>query len=150
MNGDYTVWTLLQQTAYAMERAWEEELREYGLNSAAEARVLLMVAEAQDPITPAKLSRGLLREPHTISGLLNRMETRGLITKEKNLERANLVRVTLTPEGNAAYAKVKELKTISKILSRLPENTRASLVLDLGILVGQAKKALQGSRTRIL
>jgi hypothetical protein len=65
------LWTMLNQVYWAMVRAAENELRKVGL-SMIQAAVLFLVKGAQEPVTPAKLSRWLFREPHTVSGLLNR------------------------------------------------------------------------------
>ena len=46
-------------------------------------------------VTPAEISRRLLRESHSISQILNRMENKGLVRWVKDLERKNLVRLIL-------------------------------------------------------
>jgi len=92
-----------------------------------QAAVLLLVKGAQEPVTPAKLSRWLFRQPHTVSGLLNRMEKQGLVNKSKDLERRNLVRVTLTKKGEQAYQQQSDMRVIRKVLSSLSSKERDNL-----------------------
>jgi DNA-binding MarR family transcriptional regulator len=127
---DYELWVLLDQTCAAMMRAKENELRPAGI-SGMQAAVLFIVKTVKGPATPAEISRWLFREPHSVSGLLNRMEKDGLVRKVKDLDRKNLIRVALTEKGEEAYQRSREMKVISEILSCLTrkkkENLRASL-----------------------
>jgi MarR family multiple antibiotic resistance transcriptional regulator len=87
-----------------------------------QALVLTMVANSAEPMTPMKLSKLLHREPHTISALLSRMELQGLVKKERNLQRGNWVRVTLTKKGKQAYerqaADASRVRNITECLSK--------------------------------
>jgi len=91
------------------------------------AAVLFFVKNAKAPATPAEISRWLFREPNTVSQLLTRMEKQGLIRKAKDLERKNLVRITLTEKGEEAYQGQTEMRVISKILSSLSPKERDKL-----------------------
>jgi DNA-binding MarR family transcriptional regulator len=44
-----------------------------------------------------------VREPHTITKLLHRMEKVGLVTKTNDLEKKNMVGVSITEKGQQAY-----------------------------------------------
>lgn len=123
---DYELWVLLHQACDAMARARENELRPVGI-SRMQAAVLFIVKAVRGPATPAEISRWLFREPHTVSGLLDRMEKQGLIRKVKNLERKNLIRVVITEKGEEAYHHSRELKVIHKILSSLSQREQDSL-----------------------
>ncbi len=69
--------------------------------------------------TPAEISRWLLREPHSTSGLINRMEKEGLVRKVKDLERKNMVRVAITEKGQQLYNQSTKRETIHRIMSTL-------------------------------
>ena len=120
---DYELWVLLHQVSDAITKAREEELRQYNI-SMIQAGVLFIVKNAKAPVTPAEISRWLFREPHTVSGLLNRMQKQGLIKKTKDLDRKNLIRVTLTDKGEKAYQKSRQMKVVPKILNRLSQKER--------------------------
>jgi DNA-binding MarR family transcriptional regulator len=129
-NQDYELWVLLHQVSDAISKAREEELRQYGI-SMIQAGVLFIVKTAKAPVTPAEISRWLFREPHTVSGLLNRMEKQGLIKKTKDLDRKNLIRVTLTDKGEKAYQKSRQMKVVPKILNRLSQKEREAFRAQL-------------------
>jgi len=116
--GKREIWALLSQATTAMSRVADKELGKVGI-SMMQAAVLFFVKNAEEPATPAEISRWLFREPHTVSELLSGMEKQGLIRKTKDLERKNLVRITLTEKGEEAYQRQAEIRVIGKILSSL-------------------------------
>jgi DNA-binding MarR family transcriptional regulator len=126
INPDYELWMLFHYTCDAIIRARENELRQIGI-SRMQAAVLFIVKSIDGPATPAEISRRLFREPHTVSGLLNRMEKDGLVKKTKDLERKNLIRVTITEKGEQAYQQSRELKVIANIMSCLSRKKKENL-----------------------
>ena len=58
--------------------------------------------------TPAKMSRILVRQPHTVSAIIDRMVKNGFLKKVKDMERKNWVRVIVTEKGEKAAAIAKE------------------------------------------
>ena len=130
-------WVLLFRTFRALERAGEVELERFGL-STIEAAVLHALKTASEPVTPAKLSRWLYREPHTMSGLLNRMERKGLVKKSKDLEKKNMVRVTLTEKGEQAFQQQWDARIVPKITSCLSKRELGNLKKCLNKLEGRA------------
>ncbi len=127
---DRDLWVLLQQAHNAIARARQNELRQVGITRP-QASVLFVLQALKVQPTPAEISRWLFREPHTVSGLLDRMEQKGLIVKVKDLERKNLIRVVLTEEGKKAYQQSRDTKVIHKILSCLSQKDNASLIAYL-------------------
>jgi DNA-binding MarR family transcriptional regulator len=125
-NRDYELWVLLHQACDAMIRARENEVRGFGI-SRMQAAVLFIVKAIKGPATPAEISRWLFREPHTVFGILERMEKRGLVRQVKDLERKNMIRVVITEKGEEAYQRSRELKVIRTILSSLSVEQRANL-----------------------
>ena len=123
VDKDYELWVLFHQTCDAMARAREAELRESGI-SRIKAAALFVIKTLKVPATPAEISRWLFREPHTVSGLLDRMQKQGLVRKVKDLERKNLVRVVITEKGEEVYQQSREMKVIRKILSCLSTKER--------------------------
>ena len=120
LNENEIAWWEMSVTSLILQRAWGMELGQIGL-TVPQALVLTMVAGTTEPITPMKLSKLLHREPHTISALLSRMEVQGLVKKERNLERGNWVRVSLTKNGMEAYerqAVARKVRNITKCLSK--------------------------------
>ena len=137
----YEIWVLLHQACDTMKRARDNELREFGI-SRMQAAILFIVKAIKEPATPAEISRWLFREPHTVSGLLDRMEKQGLVRKVKDLERKNLIRVVVTEKGEEAYQRSRELDGICKILSSLSPEQHDNLRLYLETLRNKALREL--------
>ena len=120
LNENEITWWEMSVTSLILQRAWGLELAQIGL-TVPQALVLSIVAGSSEPITPMKLSKVLHREPHTVSALLTRMEAQGLVKKERNLERGNWVRVSLTKKGKEAYQRqiaARKVRNITECLSK--------------------------------
>lgn len=136
---DYNLWVLLRQTRDALVRAREKELEKYGISSI-QAAVLFNLQAIGDEATPAELSRRLVREPHSVSGLLNRMEKQGLITRNRDLPKRNMVRVMMTEKGKQAYELSKKRVSMHDTLAILSEQERNQLWNTLEKLRDRALK----------
>ena len=124
---DYRIWAKLSQARDTTFRVRERELNRSGI-STIEARVLAVIEAMNVPSTPSELARWMIREPHTISKVLIRMEKEGLIKKTKDLERKNLVRISMTKKGQQAYKQSIKAKSLHRIFSTLSEEQRISCV----------------------
>jgi DNA-binding MarR family transcriptional regulator len=110
---EFAAWVLLRQACDAICIARDAELRNYGI-STVEAGCLLIIK-----VTPAEIARYLFRRPHSVSGLINRMERKGLVTKNKDLPRKNQIRVSITDKGEKAYSQSTKRRSIARIFSTL-------------------------------
>lgn len=120
---DYNLWVLLRQTRDAMSKAREGELEKYGISSI-QAAVLFTIQAIGPNATPAEISRRLVREPHSVSGLLNRMQKQGLIRRVKDLPKRNMVRVVMTQKGEEAYRQSTRRLSMHETISALTEEER--------------------------
>jgi DNA-binding MarR family transcriptional regulator len=136
---DYDLWVLLRRTTQVVLKARNRELAAYGI-SASKASVLFIVQAIGHEATPAEISRYLLREPHSISGLLSRMERQGLVTKVKDVDKKNLVRILLTEKGRRAYYQSTKRETIHNVMSVLSEEERQVLTSCLERIRDKALK----------
>lgn len=136
---DYNLWVLMRQTRDAMTKAREKELEKYGISSI-QAAVLFTVQAIGMEATPAEISRRLVREPHSVSGLLSRMEKQGLIKRVKDLPKRNMVRVEMTEKGEAAYELSTKRVTMHEIIAVLSEEEKRRLWDDLQKLRDRALK----------
>ena len=136
---DYKLWVLLHQTKDAMHHNREKELALYGLSPIMAATLFIIQAIGEKP-TPAEIARWLFRQPHSVTGLLNRMVKEGLITKTKDLDKKNLVRISITEKGKIAYEQSRNHESIRRILSVLSREEQEQLRSTLGKL---RKKALE-------
>ena len=103
-----------------MYKARSRELLQYGITPE-EAAVLFVIRSIGRRATPAEISRWLYRKQHSTSGLLKRMEKKGLVTKTNDLDRKNLVRVSLTEKGEQVYEYSTKRESIHRIIEALSE-----------------------------
>jgi MarR family transcriptional regulator, organic hydroperoxide resistance regulator len=135
---------LLRNTSDIVVKARNRELRKNGI-SLEEWGVLSVVnsiAENNCQQTPAEISRWLFREHHSVTTLLNRMAKKGLIKTTKDLERKNLVRVTLTDKGEKIFQAGTKANVHERIVSGLSVEEQKQLVRFLYTLRAEAQKEL--------
>jgi len=128
---DFVLWYVLHQAADAIARNRQRELTEAGIGiTLMHAAVLHILKTSDEPATPAEIARLLFREPPSVFVLLKEMERRGLITRTKDLERGNMVRVSITEKGKHAYREASmnmNKKVVHDIFSCLSEEERTTL-----------------------
>ena len=90
----------LIDAANVAQRGLEKKLSHLKL-SVAQQRILALVYYAKETLTPSMLAALLLQETHSVSGLLNRLEDRDLITRTRDRQDRRVVWVGLTPAGRA-------------------------------------------------
>ena len=125
-DDDYNLIALINQTGHAVSLARTRELAPHGL-SMMRAAVLLVLQMRDNNATPTEISQWLLREPHTISALLDRMEKDGLIRRYRDLHKRNTVRVAMTEKGRVAYQESLTRETFHSVMSVLTEEEREQL-----------------------
>ncbi len=135
------LWMMLHQARDAIFKLREKELKKFGI-SIPKAEILFTIEAIGYQATPTKISRRLLREFHSVSSILSRMEKQGLVKKVNDLDRKNMVRVCLTDKGQQVYHEAVRRETIVKILSCLSETEGQQLASSLEKLRDEALKEL--------
>ncbi len=138
---DFELWWLILGARRAMHKARARELSQYDITPE-EAAVLFVVQTVGRRATPAEISRWLLRESHSISGLIQRMEKEGLVKKVKDLDRKNLVRVAMTEKGQQAYYQSTKRDSVHRIISSISKEERQHLRATLERLRDKALKEI--------
>ncbi|MCR4392970.1 MAG: MarR family transcriptional regulator [Dehalococcoidales bacterium] len=136
---DYDLWLLLSNTHYRIKRIRAKELARYGI-SPEQAGILFFIRSSGNNAMPIEISRWQLREPQTITSILDRMEKKGLIKKSRDPYRKNVLRISLTEKGNEVLDNTEKLETFHKIMSVLSEEKRKILRDILMELMTAAKK----------
>ena len=129
-----------------MERARNLELAEVGLNMP-QASVLHILKFAKEPVTPMSLSRILQKQPHTVSALVHRMETQGLVSTKKDLKRKNWVRVSLTKKGREALKLWATKTMVPDVMSCLSKKEADMLLVIIERLKKRYREVLRGVKT---
>jgi len=144
---DQDLWILLTHARYMILRAREKELQRYGI-SPEQASLLFMVQALENKATPTALSRYLLRQPHTLSALVDRTAKRGLVMKVKDLDRKNLVRVEITEKGLKAYEQSAKRGPIHRIMGELTPAEKKKFRQHLEKIYAQARREIGMDRDR--
>src|SRR5512137_444078 len=148
-DADQDLWLLLTHTRYAIFRAREKELQRYGV-SPEQVGLLFVVQALGNQATPAAISRHILRQPHTVSALVDRMAKRGLVKKVKDLDRKNLVRVVMTEKGQKTYDLSTKRGPIHRILNTITPDEKKEFRDTLEKLLAKARKEIGLDREEIL
>lgn len=127
---DFALWAMIIQTRDILFRSRDKELGQYGI-TAVEARALFIVNLIGDRATPAMISRLMMRGHNTVTALLTRMESKGLISRKRDPEKKNLWRIALTNKGHEAYTHSLVRQTIHEVFSILSEEERELLIKSL-------------------
>ena len=137
----YDLWNLLSEVRDAIVKTREMEASQSGI-SASQTQVLFFIQTVDGPLTPAQLSRLLFRESQSVSGILSRMEKRGLIKRVKDLDKKNQVRIVMTEKGRQVYSRSTKRRSIQRIMSSLSKEERQQLKSLLQVLMDRTLKEL--------
>ncbi len=97
---------------------------------------LLSVAE-DEPVTPSAIARHVHLSPSTVIGILDRLDAKGLVSRERDLTDRRLVQVSLTEEGNALVASAPSplQDTLALAMNELPEAECSAIAESLDRIV---------------
>jgi MarR family transcriptional regulator, organic hydroperoxide resistance regulator len=119
------LWVLMAQTKDAILRARERDYARYGISNDRRA-VLYAIQCNGGSATPVEISRNLLRELHSVTEMLKRMEADGLITREKVSGRSRIV-ATMTEKGLDVFNESLHNETDKRVFSVLTKKERERL-----------------------
>jgi DNA-binding MarR family transcriptional regulator len=140
-DADHDLWMLLTHTRYAIYRSREKELHRYGV-SPEQVGVLFIVQALGNRATPSEIARLILRQPHTVSAIIERMAGKGFVKKMHDLDKKNLVRVSLTEKGQKVYEHSTRRGPMHRIMGILSDDERTQLQKLLEKLQVQARKEI--------
>ena len=119
----FQLWRLLMDTTTLMSKVRHRELRKHKVSSNTTA-VLQCIMSLGNSATPAQIARWLIREPQSISGILTRIEKRGMIIRSTDPHRRNVLRISLTEKGKQTYYKVSKRESVHRMMSYLSKEER--------------------------
>lgn len=123
---EHTIWMLLYQARDTMMRVRDNELSNRGL-TAVEAGALHAIHVIGDKATPATISKVMLRQHHSVTALLKRMESKGLIMRKKSKDRKNTWIISLTEKGKEAYKHSNVGDSLYEMMSVLADDEKEQL-----------------------
>jgi DNA-binding MarR family transcriptional regulator len=125
----FILWVLMAQCRDAISRAREREFARYGISNDRRA-VLYIIQNHGGRATPVEIARDIFRELHSVTGMLNRMEKSGLITKHTGTGRSK-TEVSLTEEGLEVFNRTLHNEADERVFSVLTKRERERLALYL-------------------
>lgn len=142
LEEEFYIWVSLWRAAKAMLKVRQKELYRVKL-SPAKTSVLHVVQSHDNRVTPAEISRELMRDPNTITELLISMEKDGLLKRVKDLPRKNMIRVELTDKGRESYSGTTTTQSIIEIFSVLSYEEQRQLMSLLNRVTVKAQELLK-------
>lgn len=136
LKSQYPLGYLIHEVARLMKRRFEEEAKTHGV-TLPQWRTLAQIATFEG-ITQARLAAAADTDPMTMSGVLDRLEKRGLIERyvDPTDSRAKLAR--LTPEGEVVFSSARKvgLAMFESALEGVSPEDRETVVAVLGKMRG--------------
>jgi DNA-binding MarR family transcriptional regulator len=125
----FMLWVLIAQNRDAILRARERDYARFGISN--ERRAILWILENNGGhATPVDIARALFRELHSVTEMLKRMETDGLITRGKGSGRSK-VEVSITEKGLDVFKQSLHNETDKRIFAVLTKKEREALAQTL-------------------
>lgn len=98
---------------------------------------LLNIIEHDNKANPSHIAREIFLSPSTIIGILDRLEQRGLIKRERDKKDRRVVNVSATAKGKKLAEKAPSpmQDSLATALRELPANEQATIVRSLNRIV---------------
>ena len=77
--------------------------------SAAQLIIIANLAVAEEPMSASDLCKGISYDAGAMTRMLDRLETKGLIRRNRSAQDRRLMHLELTDEGRAAYPRMREI-----------------------------------------
>lgn len=126
---DLELWTVFNQASEAGIKLVDIELYRRHNISYIQLSVMYIIKSSDKRLSPTEISRIILREPHTTTALINRMQGHGLVKKTIDTKMKNVKRISLTAKGEEIYAAAEADETRIKLLSCLTPEEKKILLL---------------------
>ncbi len=141
-SNKYPLWMLLHSTMRVLSKNRQKELNKFGITARITA-VLGTVLRLGDKSTLENISQQAILERHSMSSQLIRMEKEGLVKREKDPKKKNMMSIGITEKGYELYMNAVETGVIDRILSVLTEEERHSLWIIIAKLRKQGMIELE-------
>ncbi|WP_320774212.1 MarR family winged helix-turn-helix transcriptional regulator [Streptomyces sp. CRN 30] len=125
---------LIGEAVARFHAEYEEAASEHALTGA-QARLLSLLA--LEPLPMRRLARKLRCEPSNVTGIVDRLETRGLVERRSDPGDRRVKVAAVTEEGRRVARSLRESLNFARApLAGLPEEQRVALRDALRVMVG--------------
>jgi DNA-binding MarR family transcriptional regulator len=128
-NASFRAWWFLARAYHSMVGCLTRFFEEYGITGA-QFGVLRCVADAGDEgLMLSDLSKRLMVTCGNITGVVDRLEQAGYLTRERNSEDRRVVRAQLTPSGRSLYQQMvpAHRELLRQLMAALPPEEQEAL-----------------------
>ena len=140
-DSDYELWTLVLDARDIIFDIRERELAKYGI-TVRQVGILSIVNALGGNAKLAEIARVSNREANSISTIVQRMEKNGLIKKKRDLQKKNVIRVSLTEKGQEILPLANNRRSLHRIFASLSEAEIVQMKLCLNKLISKALQEL--------
>ncbi len=139
-----TTWVLLRQTWSAMEKAAERKLAKTCL-TLEQVHVLWICRDYPGLLTTAQIARLLSRQSQTVTGLLNRLERKGLLKRVLRRKGKPFTEIKITDKGTETVGPAIEVARalMKEIMSTLSAREHEDVQRVLRVLQRKTAELLQ-------
>ena len=138
-NSVFNLWRLLDCSRFVIGRLRDIELARIGLTQE-QAAILQMLINRKGKATVTDFSNYWMRQRHSVSTLVNRMQKQGFVKTLKHPGHKEL-EIIIAPEGKSRYAKLTAYP-IDRIFSFLTPEEVQKLTQCLNILLNASRSLL--------
>jgi DNA-binding MarR family transcriptional regulator len=99
--------------------------------------ITLLTIEREAPVTASAIASHILLSPSTVIGILDRLETKGLVQRDRDLKDRRMIWISLTEQGKivASNAPSPLQDTLAEAIVELPESEVLKIVESLERIV---------------
>ncbi|MBN1422306.1 MAG: MarR family transcriptional regulator [Planctomycetes bacterium] len=93
----------------------------------------LLAVSKEGPLTPSEIGRSAFLSPSTVVGILDRLESKGLVLRERDRQDRRIVRVSVTEKGRTLASRSPSplQDSLANALEGMTELERATIALSL-------------------
>jgi DNA-binding MarR family transcriptional regulator len=132
---DHRVLQVLRQVIRAVNSHSRQLFGQYRITGP--QLITLLIVEKYEPVTASAIASNIHLSPSTVVGILDRLESRGLIRRNRNLKDRRLVWISLTEQGKVLVSNAPSplQDSLAEAIRKLPEAELVMIVESLERIV---------------
>jgi len=146
VDQDYRLVNLLVIASQVLGRIRKSELAPHDITPEA-SRVMMSIQNLGDKATSAEISRYIFREPNSVSEILSRMQSKGLIIRKKPSKGKTQI-IGLTEKGKQTLEDISKAKeaSLGYVIAFMSDEEELKMISELEELVNRSFQKLGMSR----
>ncbi len=133
------------QVLWALDHALQERSKAMAahIGVTSPQRLALRIIQSQPGISSGAVADRLFLDPSTLTGVLQRLETRGLLTRKKDKEDARRTLLFVTPAGKALLGQAEH--TVEAVVREALESEKGKAVRKASAVLENITARLKGA-----